>query len=608
HARTYEATDSQITPQWRRSSADIHRDSTVVVVDHLRSPASLGAGSNVSSGGGTCSGGLSLTEKQPVRAERRPGHQRRYAPKTRAGCLTIRRVRCDEEKPYCRRCTTTGRKCDGYASPFEGNTSSPEPLAAALVNDVSCNALERRTFDYFRARTAPCVSGYFHDSVWDRIVLQLSYSEPAARHAVNALGALHEERNLRKTATLEGVNVTVLKNGFPLSQYSKALKGMQGLLKTPSVCLDTVLLCSLLCIHFEALREAFVPALMHVENAIQLLHSSTTFDARKVHPSLVRAIMRIDLQGTMYLGSRVPGLPFYTAATDSILPNSFHDLTHARDLVNTWTSRIYHFMRTVADEFKFRDPGNVPLEQIAKAQEMEQTFLQLDRLLWSFMHKPTVKLTVREQHGLGMLRSRVKINRILSATCLYCEATMFDNYFEDFDEILTICMYILASDNAERRLFSVSLDEGLIHPLFFIATHCRDGRIRHQALEQLRKLPVRDGVRHAETTTRTAEICVRFEEALCGKEVALRSDIPEWRRVHSAGFNGWDNDSDRRQVKVHLKTRPNGPDGGWLDSEAYIEWPVDSVRFKILFGLLMNTQLLGVCPTAKGIARYLRGR
>lgn len=93
-------------------------------------------------------------------------------------------------------------------------------------------------------------------------------------------------------------------------QYHKALIGMQGLLKDPTTPLDVVLVCSLVCIHFESLRESFVPALMHVENAIQLLQSRTKFDARKVNPALVRAMMRMDLQGTMYLGSRVPGLPF----------------------------------------------------------------------------------------------------------------------------------------------------------------------------------------------------------------------------------------------------------------------------------------------------------
>ncbi|TQS32088.1 hypothetical protein Golomagni_07605, partial [Golovinomyces magnicellulatus] len=37
-------------------------------------------------------------------------------PKVRTGCITckIRRVKCDEVAPSCNRCTSTGRKCDGY--------------------------------------------------------------------------------------------------------------------------------------------------------------------------------------------------------------------------------------------------------------------------------------------------------------------------------------------------------------------------------------------------------------------------------------------------------------------------------------------------------------
>ncbi|CAK1355593.1 hypothetical protein CB0940_00692 [Cercospora beticola] len=536
-------------------------------------------------------------EKQLARAEKRPGHQRRYAPKTRTGCITckIRRVKCDEEKPHCKRCTTTGRKCDGYAQMGESPTrpKSPEPLTVALINDVSSDALERRTFDYFRARTAPCVSGYFSDTVWERLVLQLSHQEPAVRHAINALGALHEERSLRRSAGAEGIDVSLVKTGFPILQYSKALNEMQELLKSGKAPLDVILLCSLLCIHFEALRESFVPALMHIENAIQLLQSNTTFDARKVNPSLVRAIMRMDLQGTLYLASRVPGMPFFTAATDSILPTSFHDLTHARDLVNTWTSRLYHFMRTVGDHHRLQSPGGHTIDALAQAQELEQTFLKLDGLLWEFMHKPTAKLSTREQHGLGMLRTRTKMNRILAASSLYAEASCFDQYIGEFENILAICMYIMGSDNADRRLFSVSLDEGLIQPLFFCATHCRDGKVRHQALAQLRKLPVRDGIWHVDTTTRTAEMVVRFEEALCDKPpgAALCSDIPEWRRVHSAIFDTSGHDATpRKKVMVKLRTRPNGIDGEWIDHEESIDWLVPSQykNMKANLGLIVK--------------------
>ncbi|KAJ5501987.1 hypothetical protein N7463_004861 [Penicillium fimorum] len=57
----------------------------------------------------------SVEHKSQFSARRR----RKWAPKLKSGCMTckVRRVKCDEEKPHCRRCISTGRKCDGYTHP-----------------------------------------------------------------------------------------------------------------------------------------------------------------------------------------------------------------------------------------------------------------------------------------------------------------------------------------------------------------------------------------------------------------------------------------------------------------------------------------------------------
>ena len=355
-------------------------------------------------------------------------------------------------------------------------------------------------------------------------------------------------------------------------QYSKALHGLQQLLKADRVSVDAVMMCSLAFIHFESLRESFVSALVHLENAIRLLHSSTTFNAKSIDPALVRAMMRIDVQGATYLGMRVPGLPFYTAATDSTLPPTLNDLIEARGLVDTWSCRMYHFMRTEADDHKFREPGFIPLEKIARAHELEQTHLELDSLLLEFMHKPNVRLTVREHHGLNVLRCRVKINRILSACCLYSEATMYDAYLDQYEEVVAICTCIISSEDSDFRLLSVSLDEGLLFPLWFVSSHCRESEIRHKAFRLLKKLPAGRSVWHVEAMTRSAQLCIESEEAGCGKEFPRCEDIPEWRRIHAAGLDGLQVSYARRRVKVHLRTRPNGMDGEWAGIEQTIEW------------------------------------
>ncbi|EMD01179.1 hypothetical protein BAUCODRAFT_45255, partial [Baudoinia panamericana UAMH 10762] len=492
---------------------------------------------------------------------------RRYAPKVRTGCLTckIRRVKCDEQRPSCNRCSSTGRKCDGYPSPFIA--AEPEPLSTALSTSIG-SSLELRSFAFFREKTGPGLSGYFNDSVWDRYVLQLSQSEPTIRYAVNALAALHEERDV----STAGQTAVVVNASFPAAQYARALQHMRSLLTSTQVPMDVMIVAVILMIHFEALRESFVPAIIHAEHAIRLLSSNTSFDPRKIDPALVRTLMRIDVQGSTLLGERTPGLPFHTAFIDSTLPTTISSPTHARDVVATWSCRLYHFMRMHADRYKFREPGNVPIELLAKSHELAQTLHELERLLWMYTHKPTVKLSAREQHGLALLRVRVKMDRITAATCLYAETTVYDPFLTDYEDSLAICVYVLGNDEPEKRFFSVATDEGLLIPLYFIATHCRESRVRHQALAAMKRLSLRKGIWHVETMTRNAELIIRFEEALCDHPSPRCEDIPEWRRIHSTGFEGWDSNEVSSRVTTMLRLRPNGADGEWLDVKELIDW------------------------------------
>ncbi|KAJ6147670.1 hypothetical protein N7497_009652 [Penicillium chrysogenum] len=52
---------------------------------------------------------------QEQTSQRPAPRRRQWAPKSKNG---IRRVKCDEEKPHCRRCVSTGRKCDGFVEHF----------------------------------------------------------------------------------------------------------------------------------------------------------------------------------------------------------------------------------------------------------------------------------------------------------------------------------------------------------------------------------------------------------------------------------------------------------------------------------------------------------
>ena len=81
---------------------------------------------------------------------------------------------------------------------------------------------ERRSFCFFRDRTAPQLAGLFESEFWDCLLpLSASY-QPAIQHAVVALAALHERFENNDKSVL-GSNHDIAHCGFALQQYNRAI-------------------------------------------------------------------------------------------------------------------------------------------------------------------------------------------------------------------------------------------------------------------------------------------------------------------------------------------------------------------------------------------------
>ncbi|KAJ5208137.1 hypothetical protein N7449_002516 [Penicillium cf. viridicatum] len=97
---------------------------------------------------------MTSVEKSQLSARRR-----KWAPKLKSGCMTckIRRVKCDEEKPQCRRCISTGRKCDGYPHP---------PFAVKAFHDNDSCRQRLVNFDLVSpGSSSPLFGGYPLDEI-----------------------------------------------------------------------------------------------------------------------------------------------------------------------------------------------------------------------------------------------------------------------------------------------------------------------------------------------------------------------------------------------------------------------------------------------------------
>jgi hypothetical protein len=139
-----------------------------------------------------------------------------------------RRVKCDETRPACLRCTSGGRICDGYHHVTQPQHSSSiiVPFKTNPFFDIYASSESNRSFACFVQRTCPQLSGFFGCEFWERLVLQAAYHEPAIRHAAIAIGALHQQldqhSNTRKTFALEQYNLAIRDLLLPLSQGEKS--------------------------------------------------------------------------------------------------------------------------------------------------------------------------------------------------------------------------------------------------------------------------------------------------------------------------------------------------------------------------------------------------
>ncbi|KAF1845010.1 uncharacterized protein K460DRAFT_394764 [Cucurbitaria berberidis CBS 394.84] len=200
---------------------------------------------------------------------------RKYSTKVKTGCRTckIRRIKCDERKPTCARCTSTGRKCDGYT---QDESSNPQ----SLVSGQSSSSLSTVTifsglgdsalyleFYYHCAR--PTLASNFDRDFWSHTVLQMAQSESSIRHAVIALSYLvkTEPGNLKQA---RAASLTDSRRPL-LLHYNKAVRCLVDRIAQSSHSVEVGLVACLLFTCIEFLRGEYHVAFTHLYNGLKII-------------------------------------------------------------------------------------------------------------------------------------------------------------------------------------------------------------------------------------------------------------------------------------------------------------------------------------------------
>ncbi|RYP34318.1 hypothetical protein DL767_004312 [Monosporascus sp. MG133] len=207
--------------------------------------------------------------------------KRVFASKVKTGCITwIRRIKCDEKKPACVRCTSTGRRCDGYGGPVVHPNPAPRAKAVnalgptvrilqSIAADIVGTHAERLYFHRFRSAAARGFALHTTNlgSFWSVLVPQVAHHDEAVKHAVVALGsALHMHDRRLEEGGAQSLEL------FVVTQYNKAIRSLQRHVAsaTPEGT-EIALVCCLMFTFLETIRSRSQAALVHFAHGRRIL-------------------------------------------------------------------------------------------------------------------------------------------------------------------------------------------------------------------------------------------------------------------------------------------------------------------------------------------------
>lgn len=162
---------------------------------------------------------------------------------------SIRHVKCDETRPCCKSCTSTGRTCDGYTSSDSWEIITPISASKGLGTLPQASKFDDKanaSFHYFRTHTVTYISGLFGPEC-EHALLRAGAQDEAVHYAILAIGNAHKD--LERGC---GHSTTASADEWATKQYLKSMRSLTfNKSKDMSVHTDVVLATCILYACFE---------------------------------------------------------------------------------------------------------------------------------------------------------------------------------------------------------------------------------------------------------------------------------------------------------------------------------------------------------------------
>ncbi|KIV78872.1 hypothetical protein, variant [Exophiala sideris] len=435
-----------------------------------------------------------------------------------AGCVTcrIRRVKCDEGRPSCHRCTNTGRKCDGYPAPKE-----PAPIAYLIMAQTSseCEYIARTAFQYFREVCAPALSNYGSGHFWSRLVLQACHHDESIKHliiAASCLGA--QDYPLLQSTSSKGCPLY-------LSHYGRALKLLsRATSPDPAVVLMACLLL-VLCNELQRKPDAAVQHILAGKNILASYTAQQQIQTSAAIAEIAPIFLQLERHTASFHGSDMTtSLPATLSDSESpSTPGSVAQVTDPGGQVDLSAPVTFTDINDAAISLQAIASACIATPRLEEPPPATvfHTVPVLTASLNSWLeHFATFEASHTEETSPFLtanhqiLRMYHTILHILSRCVPYFAETGFDACTGTMERLILTSIQLVQLTPAR-----------LIPIMFFVATQCRNASIRRRAVEMLRQCGP-----EGRMLARIALKVVQIEERGVEEPITC-ADIPESKRV-----------------------------------------------------------------------------
>ncbi|KAI1483240.1 hypothetical protein F4774DRAFT_214851 [Daldinia eschscholtzii] len=397
--------------------------------------------------------------------------------KVRTGCLTckIRKVKCDEGKPHCQRCVTTGRKCDGYLQTTTSSVTAwhrPRHLFPGVDN-----VDERRALQFFSQAAGPSLSGPMDPYFWTHLVMQFSNFEPAVRHAVVAISSLYEHMQTRSKYQ------QLVDNRFALSHYNSAIRELKTMNNEPLVLLVCILF---ICIEF--LQDNRNGAIQHCKHGVYILkNAEAAFPWTKEYLSPIFRRLTIF---PFFFALDETGFPKFINLEDRV-PDSFASFDEAIYCIDGILLRTIRLVRS-GDSYRLGNLRRCPVAPDLLVEQKEtRVLLENWNNRFSYLQSRSSTPAMSEE-TLCNITLRYGVARIWVETTFEYDETVYDRYLDRFRYMVGTAAKLHSSKALRRGTLQGSpkfiFEMGFIPLLYYIVMKCRCLDTRLEALSLMKKL------------------------------------------------------------------------------------------------------------------------